>query len=539
MRTASASIPLAIIALGLAACPGPRDFIECVDQTSCGLAAGGQCLVNPATGHQFCAYPDSSCPGGFRWSDYDVESSISGTCVSQDTDAGIDAPAIDATDGAPDAAGVSQWARAFGGAGNDELLDLAVASDQGVVIAGWFEQSISFGGPSLTAQGGRDVFVAKLSAAGDHVWSKRFGGGGSDVAYSVALDATGNAYVIGTFVGVVDFDGQQLGSGTAASEFLVKLDGTTGASVWAVRLGGALADRQDLAVTADGESIAVGAGFFGTINLGGSNLTSAGSSDVVLARFNGAGQHVWSRSMGGTGTDMGNAVAFLPGGDVAIAGGYRGPAAFGAAQPLAAAGGAGVMGDAFVARYASANGAHVWSFGYGANNALSSDEFLAVAVDATAIYAGGHFGSTASFGGASLTANGSDDGILAKYDAGTGAHIWSRQFGGSSYETVQEIVVDGTEVWFGGYFSGTINVGSSTLTSAGVSDIVYGRAATTTGDFMAGGSAGGAGPEDADGFGLSPSHVWIGGTFSTGFPVFGANLSPAALSDVFVGRTAR
>lgn len=72
-----------------------------------------------------------------------------------------------------------------------------------------------------------------------------------------------------------------------------------------------------------------------------------------------------------------------------------------------------------------------------------------------------------------------------------------------------------------------------------MSDILYGHAATPTGDLVSGGSAGGAGTESLAGFGLSSSHVWIGGSFSTGFPVFGASLSPAGMSDVFVGRTER
>ena len=90
---------LALGVLLLAACPGPRQPVECIDETSCGLAAGGQCLVNPATGNQFCAYPDGTCPGGLRWSDFDVEEDISGACVVPDLDAGTDAPpdaAIDA-----------------------------------------------------------------------------------------------------------------------------------------------------------------------------------------------------------------------------------------------------------------------------------------------------------------------------------------------------------------------------------------------------------------------------------------------------------
>ena len=82
----------------LAACPGPRDPIECIDDTSCGLAPGGHCLVNDGTGHQFCAYPDPGCPGGMRWSDYDVEEPISGACVVPSLDAGIDAPGLPAYD---------------------------------------------------------------------------------------------------------------------------------------------------------------------------------------------------------------------------------------------------------------------------------------------------------------------------------------------------------------------------------------------------------------------------------------------------------
>jgi Tol biopolymer transport system component len=74
---------LALAAVVLAACPyTDPPFIECIDDTSCGLHDGGHCLANAATGHSFCAYPDPACVGGLRWSDYDVEDSISGTCVA-------------------------------------------------------------------------------------------------------------------------------------------------------------------------------------------------------------------------------------------------------------------------------------------------------------------------------------------------------------------------------------------------------------------------------------------------------------------------
>ncbi len=106
-------VALAAVAavVGLAGCPAPQAFIECIDDTNCALAGGGQCLPNPVTGHQFCAYPDGDCASGFRWSDYDVEEGISGECfATPPIDAGTDV-------GNPDGGGqvsfdvgfVSEW----------------------------------------------------------------------------------------------------------------------------------------------------------------------------------------------------------------------------------------------------------------------------------------------------------------------------------------------------------------------------------------------------------------------------------------------
>lgn len=82
MRLAAPSLLVAVVAC-LSACPAASPpYIECADDTSCGLHVGGHCVANPATDHKFCAYPDAACAGGFRWSDYDVEDSISGTCVA-------------------------------------------------------------------------------------------------------------------------------------------------------------------------------------------------------------------------------------------------------------------------------------------------------------------------------------------------------------------------------------------------------------------------------------------------------------------------
>lgn len=80
MSTCLPSLLVLAASLTLVGCPSdPPDFIECRDDTSC--YEGGRCIENPVTEHTFCAYPDGACPSGLRWSDLDVEQSISGTCV--------------------------------------------------------------------------------------------------------------------------------------------------------------------------------------------------------------------------------------------------------------------------------------------------------------------------------------------------------------------------------------------------------------------------------------------------------------------------
>jgi len=100
-----------------------RSSVQCIDESSCNLAAGGAC-VSTASGNQWCAYPDALCPSGLRFSDYDIGDGLTGTCVSdQDTDAGdVDG----GSDGAPgDAVNPVGWALAIRGEQTEYVTDLA------------------------------------------------------------------------------------------------------------------------------------------------------------------------------------------------------------------------------------------------------------------------------------------------------------------------------------------------------------------------------------------------------------------------------
>jgi hypothetical protein len=51
------------------------------------------------------------------------------------------------------------------------------------------------------------------------------------------------------------------------------------------------------------------ASFSGTLGSGTNSLTSRGSSDVLVAKYDRIGQFEWIKQVGGTGTERGNAIA--------------------------------------------------------------------------------------------------------------------------------------------------------------------------------------------------------------------------------------
>jgi hypothetical protein len=109
-----------------------------------------------------------------------------------------------------------------------------------------------------------------------------------------------------------------------------------------------------------------------------------------------------------------------------------------------------------------------WAKGFGGAN---NDSGQAIAVDSSGnIYMAGYFYGTANFGGSTLSSAGGYDLVLAKYN-NAGVHQWSYRFGGAGDEIATSIALDGFgNIFVGGYFTGTGNLGGNNLVSAGQQD---------------------------------------------------------------------
>ncbi|XXX75186.1 SBBP repeat-containing protein [Sorangium sp. So ce134] len=112
--------------------------------------------------------------------------------------------------------------------------------------------------------------------------------------------------------------------------------------------------------------------------------------------------------------------------------------------------------------------APLWSALYGDSN-IQSATGIGVDTDGN-VYIGGTFSGTINLGGDTLVSIGTADVYVASFDA-TGAHRWSARLGGSGAETLNGFAVtpEGKLV-IGGTFYGSFTFGSATLTSVNALD---------------------------------------------------------------------
>lgn len=251
-----------------------------------------------------------------------------------------------------DATGKALWSRSFGGAGTQVVNDVGVDGSGNTLLCGRNEGTLAFGGAAgtLTSAGGADAFVAKLDTAGNPVWARGFGDITQQLAYSLAVDAAGDVYVGGSFQGFVDFGG---GGKLAVSTdmFVLKLSGATGATLWAKVFGGLYADEvRSVAVDGLGSVVFTGIGQgIAPIDFGGGALFFQGADDFALVKLDGAGNHIWSLRAGDNAFQRGLGVATDSQSNTLAVGSLKGAADFGGGPLTTAVPG---TADVFVAKFA-------------------------------------------------------------------------------------------------------------------------------------------------------------------------------------------
>lgn len=301
------------------------------------------------------------------------------------------------------------WAKQFGSDQDDWVSSIAVDASGSIFVAG------SAGGTldgQTDAAGEADAFLVKLDSDGNVLWTKQFGTDRDDGAESVALDANGNVFVVGTTMGA--FDGQMNAGGQDG--FARKLD-DAGNELWTIQFGSNVTDLPWNAAVDKSGALLVAAS-------GGEQAPGVGPGAFVQ-KFDGAdGSTSWARSVGATAQDYATAISVDASNNVFLVGETHG--AFAGENN---AGGT----DAFLQKLDSA-GVPVWAHQFGSGE---NDSCRGVAIDGAGniVVAGNTKGELAG-----QTNAGGWDVFVRKYDP-AGNPLWTEQLGSNGDDHAYALAV--------------------------------------------------------------------------------------------------
>lgn len=218
------------------------------------------------------------------------------------------------------------WANSMGADGNftEETLDLAVDDAGNVFATGVFADTVDFDpGPgvvNIAAVQYEDAFITKFSTVGDLVWARVVGGGGTQRADGMALDANANILLTGRYgTGLIPTDldpnaGVVTAFGNPADMFVLKLDSASNFQ-WVRTFGGPTFQYtlgHAIQVDDDGNSYVLGA-FDGTVDFDPGtdtlDLSAAGGLDAMVLKLDASGTFQWATTMQGGAAETPTAMA--------------------------------------------------------------------------------------------------------------------------------------------------------------------------------------------------------------------------------------
>jgi len=368
----------------------------------------------------------------------------------------------------------------LGGARQDRASGIAVDPSGNAYVVGRTNSAdfpVANGPFSFFRGGAFDAWLAKLSPDGSQLlFSTYWGGSGNDAAFSVAVDAGGNAYLAGGTNSTNDFPVTlgvlQINNGGGTDAWVSKLDPSQAgfaAVIWSTFLGGSGRDRANaIAVDASGNAYVTGRTNSPEpdwLAPTGFQQAFGGIEDAFVVELSSDGTGLlYSSYLGGTDQDIGNAIAVDANGFIYVAGetGSTDFPTLGAFQPTY---GGGTL-DAFVTKIdpalpADASLIYSTYLGGGGSGMSGTDYATGVAVDGT----GGIYLTGVTFSDSFPVSPdafqpalaGVSDGFIAKMDLaqqGAASLTYASYFGGSGADSALAVAADGLgSAWLTGQTS--------------------------------------------------------------------------------------
>jgi len=452
----------------------------------------------------------------------------------------------------------------LGGAGDDSGSSITRDASGNIYVTG-STTSTNFptqGAAYATNKGLTDMFVTKINpTATNIIYSTYVGGSGIDRASGIAVDADGNAYVVGR-VGDTSTDFPTT-AGSLATTYrggdfdavVFKLNPAGNGLVYSTFLGAEDNDSAEgVALDSSRNACVVGGTRSNGFPLTGTAFQSfrAGDTDAYFTKLNAAGSAViYSTLLGGSSTDRSSGVVVDSTGMAYVAG-YSGSADFPTQNAFQEFSGGSF--DAFICKIdPTANGAASLLFSTYLGG-IADDKAYGIAIDAAAnnLYIAGQSSSNnlPLLNPAQSAHGGSYDAFVARLST-TGTKIYTTYLGGSGDDRATGIAVNGAGEAYVTGFTASTNFPTATpmqIANGGGFDAFIAKLSAGGTVFLYSTYFGGSGNESNTSTVTSTNPITVdssnnayvtGYTASTNFPTASA-LQPASAGaqDVFIAKIA-
>jgi len=214
-----------------------------------------------------------------------------------------------------DASGTPLWARTGRGTSNEYTDAIATDAQGNVYVTGtFFSPTITFDNIILTnTSGDYDIYIVKYNNDGVLQWAKKCGGSNYDIVRDIKTDHEGNVIICGHFESAVMYFGNLsvTNPSIGTSDIFVAKFNAEGTPLWAKKAGNSSADIGTGVAIDSGNNVYL-SGSISSSNVVFGNLpaiSSNGSYDIFVAKYNAAGTALWSKNTGSVNYELGaNAV---------------------------------------------------------------------------------------------------------------------------------------------------------------------------------------------------------------------------------------
>ncbi len=425
------------------------------------------------------------------------------------------------------------WAQGAGGANFENGLSVATDAAGNVYSVGGFgSPSITFGSYTLTNSGLINMFIVKYNPSGTVLWAKSALVSDFASASAVTVDASGNIYVAGSFGNTtVTIGSTTLTSVGSRDIFLAKYD-SNGNVIWAKRAGGSGTDFVNSVATDASGNIVISGYFTGTSCVfGTTTLSNINTYNMYVVKYSTSGTVIWAKDGSSNFDGVSYSVSVNTSG-IYITGYFTSDnATFGAYTINNAAPAGTGTADIFIVKY-DASGNVVWARAIG--GADDEGGSALTATSSSLFITGAFYGSSISFGSINITGS-LGDVFVTEYDL-NGNAIWAKSEGGIDDEEPYAICTDGSGVYVTGtYYSPSIQFGSSVITNTSASVFVF--KFDTSGQELWATSAGGNSTDEGFGIAASSNSIYVTGSFYSSAMIFGTDtLLSSGSPDEFIAK---